>query len=114
VNQFLNKETGQGMVNVSVVPPELTNSIGESNSEKLSLGIFPNPSEGFFNISFDKEINLANISVYDVVGKQINITKFEREGERYKIVLEDLPSGVYIIRIQSGQSLLRSKVIISK
>lgn len=76
-------------------------SIG--NSDKYL--IYPNPSNGLFNVkSMDKKIE--EIRIVDLVGKMIyqtEVNDFEKE-----IRLKDIPKGIYFLHIQSGgQNILQ-------
>jgi len=98
-----------------------TTGIPNENSIIPSFTIYPNPSEGIFNI-FIKNLtgfeNLAglNLEITDITGKivfQSNETKQVRmDGSKIEIDLDELPTGVYFIKFSSkGLNQVRKIVI---
>lgn len=72
--------------------------------------IYPNPSEGIFtvqNIVNGKE--QVSLSVFTTDGKFILFQKME--ASQNTIDLSSMPSGVYILKIQSADSILTQKLI---
>ena len=77
--------------------------------------IFPNPTRGIFNISFFSESLIDfNITVVDAFGK---IIVKEKEylfiGEFTKqIDLSEYPKGIYVIKIQTGDSFVSRRLVL--
>lgn len=70
--------------------------------------IFPNPaSKGYVNVS-SKVGGAKNISVFDVLGKQV--LKTTLNGDRLDI--SSLNSGVYVIKIEQGKASVTKKLVI--
>ncbi len=81
-------------------------SVGEIKSDVFS--IYPNPaSNGYLYIN-SKLSGLKNISIYDILGKQIFKTILN--GNRLDI--SSLKSGVYILKIEQGRTSTTKKLII--
>ena len=67
---------------------------------QLNFKIFPNPVKNRLYIDFPEQIELVVITIYDVLGKQIlNATINDRS---QGLNIENLPSGIYIARLEGG------------
>jgi hypothetical protein len=79
--------------------------LSNGNSDKIL--IYPNPSNGVFNVkSLDKKID--DILIVDIVGKiiyQSSVNEFEKE-----ISLKDIPKGTYFLHLQSGDQNILQKL----
>jgi hypothetical protein len=78
------------------------------------LIVYPNPSQGEFNVSFKSEAkgNVA-IYLYDTTGKLVFKESFEKV-ERFnnKINATGLRTGIYLMKIDDGGTIKNSKIII--
>jgi len=72
----------------------------------INLNIYPNPSSGIFNIS-GIDAN-AKVSVFNNLGTEVSSRHVLLSGQ---IDLTGQPDGIYMIRIQSGDSVRFVKVI---
>lgn len=80
--------------------------INDRGSNQFS--IYPNPaSNGFVNIS-SKVGGAKNISVFDVLGKQV--IKTTMNGDRLDI--SALNSGIYVLKIEQGKAATTKKLVI--
>jgi Secretion system C-terminal sorting domain len=72
----------------------------------LSGRVFPNPLDTDLTIELDIEDNTGNvdISIYDVVGKQILSKKIQNSDRRVNMTLPtaDLPPGTYLVKVKVG------------
>lgn len=80
-----------------------------------SLEIFPNPSNGRFDViisSFDEGV--AELKVYSSLGKQMLSMKLDTSfsNNRFSFDLTDFPSGIYVIQVRIGSSTLTSKAMV--
>jgi len=81
-----------------------------------SFGMFPNPTNGVFTISFDSQSSLPyECIIYDVNGKEILQKNLGVLNGLHTedISLEEFPSGVYFVQLKSG-SLMSSKQLIKQ
>ena len=89
--------------------------IGGDTDLAVNLNIYPNPTEGIFNISFvSEEIDNFEISVIDAFGKIIlKDKKQEFIGEfTSKIDLSQYPKGMYMIQIRTKDSFVSKRLIL--
>ena len=82
-----------------------------------SLKVFPNPSKGEFEVSFNtisENSNDININVYDLHGRLVYENAFSNTSSTFRetIKLNNFQSGVYIANITQGNSRTIRKIII--
>lgn len=105
--------TESGMYSVSVVTDgcgsELTNGTytytGVANLESQSASVFPNPSSGKFVLTLSPELLGKVIVVTDVMGNEI-MKMANNSGSRVELSLDNLPVGIYTVRIEHWKSTL--------
>ena len=79
----------------------------DNNENVNKINIYPNPSNGKFNIEISGT-GMSDVSVYSIYGSQLqkfNIIK----GERQIIDVSYLSSGIYFIKIDNKISILEIK-----
>lgn len=69
-----------------------------------SLTLYPNPTNGIVNIPNE---NVTKVLVYDASGKQLKELKSQP-----RLNLSDLPKGIYVLKLFSGQEIQNYKVIL--
>lgn len=78
------------------------------------LGVFPNPSNGFFRIHFDvAEKGDLSVNVHDAQGEKVyeeRITAFKGRYER-TLDLSDKASGTYFLVIEQGGRSVAEKLV---
>jgi hypothetical protein len=79
-------------------------ALSSNNAIKQEIRIFPNPSNGKFNIKSIEQIN--TIEVYDIVGNLVLQTN-----DKTEINLGDKPTGVYFVRVKVGEQVITQKII---
>lgn len=93
---------GQGTVRVFTT--EITNSINSNQS--LNVNVFPNPVRDVVNIRLN---SIGYISVLDMQGNIITEQKIQ---ENATLNTTNLNDGVYLLRIQTGNKLQTSRIIV--
>lgn len=90
---------------VNVVDPA-TFSVDED--EMAEVLMYPNPSNGDVRITWEEGLNVERLNVHKVSGQLVDsITPQSNETE-----LVNLPTGVYLIRLQTPTSVLSQKLIV--
>ena len=94
---------------------ESTVGLDEENSSEIS--IYPNPSTGNFNLNISN-VNAASVDVEitDVSGKVIlsNAYNTNNGSVNESINISNVDDGVYIVRVNGGQSIVKRIVISNK
>ncbi len=94
---------------------ESTVGLDEANSSEIS--IYPNPSAGNFNLNISN-VNTASVDVEitDVSGKVIlsNVYNTNNGSINESINISNVEDGVYIVKVNGGQSITKRIVISNK
>jgi len=91
-------------------------SVNENNKAKVSNIVYPNPSDDEVNVQFniDKAESLR-FSLYDMQGKLVKqlLREFTKKGENlFSFSMQPLPAGVYILSIESSDSIIHQQKLI--
>ena len=90
-----------------------SNNINHSNNKSLS--VYPNPSDGLFIIRLTNEIEVLNISVVDVTGRNVFQYNYRETLQEKSINLSHLSNGVYYVNCTSnGQYIGSAPIVIYK
>ncbi len=77
--------------------------------------IHPNPTDRFVIIDkISTSLNVLKVIVKDLNNKIIQIKEFSDESKEWKIDLEDLVNGTYILSIVTDKSIFNKKLIVNK
>ena len=96
----------QALLDANIAKSDIPSGIAPA--AKSGLRIYPNPANDQITLNFGLPIGKAEISVFDVQGRLL-ISKSVQNTMSENIELEKLGSGIYIIRIASGNHLINSK-----
>lgn len=83
-----------------------------SLADEIKIDLFPNPAKNTINISYSTTINNntgANIAIFSSEGRLVRTVA--SNGGTLLIDLADLPSGMYIIKIEINGNLFHEKII---
>jgi hypothetical protein len=75
--------------------------VGQSTQE---IAIYPNPSKDYINISVEND-EIENVQIYNLTGKLV------KQEKSNKININDLPVGMYIIKVETDGGNCIKKVI---
>lgn len=87
-----------------------TRIIIEQTSPELEITIYPNPFDGIINIKHNSEQDFS-MNIFDPSGKLVYKKQINVTGPNQRINLEQLPSGVYLIYLQSNNLKYFTKLI---
>ena len=84
------------------------------NQNTMAVKVYPNPSNGKFNISMDLESAGVALGVFDVTGKLIHSFKDSNASGTFthELNLGKTPAGVYILQVQTGNQIISKKLIV--
>jgi hypothetical protein len=66
--------------------------------------IYPNPAVNDVNIIFSENAGIKTIAIYNIIGKAINVYKVS--GNSANLGIDNLPAGVYFLRLLNGDGNL--------
>jgi subtilisin-like proprotein convertase family protein len=86
-------------------------NVAENSIQNFSL--YPNPNNGDFNIQFNSTSNEPiALSVFDIRGRQIYANTYSNNGFfNENIQLNNLQSGVYLVKVKDGKNEITKKFI---
>ncbi|MEQ8907675.1 MAG: M43 family zinc metalloprotease [Vicingaceae bacterium] len=87
-------------------------SEGEVLSEE-GLSVFPNPNNGEFTITFDREVESTQIRISDISGRLVYEGVFSKQN-RIDLNPQISESGVYLLFIQEGDQQTVKRLVIQK
>jgi hypothetical protein len=78
--------------------------VEENIDTPVKVTVFPNPASDYLNISFaeplDAEVNLV---LFDAEGKLFKNQVIEAATSEFQLNFQDLPSGVYFLKLTKGK-----------
>ncbi len=109
-------DCGEGPVSAPmVVNVDLCPGIPEQFINKLQVNVFPNPSDGRFNIELTSDKNITfNLSVHNMIGETVLVERNIRFTGYYlkTMDLNNLNNGVYFVYLESNEGLIIKKITI--
>ncbi|HEX7869436.1 MAG TPA: T9SS type A sorting domain-containing protein, partial [Chryseobacterium sp.] len=79
--------------------------LGTSDIKKVTLGIYPNPTNGILNIKTDSMIDKVNVT--NIVGQKMDV-----QFSNNQINMQPLQKGVYIVELLLKNGQKTSKKVI--
>lgn len=81
--------------------------------KKTEVNIFPNPAKRFFNIEIKNgNSSHVHLTVFNAVGQEVQRQSFS--GANHQVDCQNLSSGIYFVRLESGGEVFLEKVVIGK
>jgi hypothetical protein len=81
---------------------------GIGENEKIGVLMFPNPATRVFNIKSDHEI--LSVELISLMGQRISLEQVN--ADNHQINVSDLPTGVYIIKVETGNGAVTERISI--
>ncbi len=79
-----------------------------------NISIYPNPSKGNFNVRCPGiDLQTATLSLFNVNGKEIKIN-YNINANGFVVQCNDIKSGIYFLKVASGDSVFTKKVVVGK
>jgi len=83
--------------------------------DKLTFNIYPNPSDGLFNIELMTNPGDYRVSIYNPAGALVHETEINSQSPgTYQLNLSELDNGLYLINVTSGEFNMFKKIVIEK
>lgn len=95
--------------------PVWGSQISDENNISLELRVYPNPcTDGKVTVELNNQ-EISEIRLTNITGKEVFLKKFQFAESKKQIQLNDIPNGLYIIRIiASDQKQVMKKLMVSK
>jgi hypothetical protein len=76
------------------------------------LKVYPNPTSGMVYVELNGEtVTGKDISIYDIYGKSCSAQISSSSGQHLEIDLSGYRAGIYIVRINTGESISVNRII---
>lgn len=87
-------------------------SIEENNDNFTNISVYPNPTNNSFIVAFNSE-SPVNIDIININGQTVKSINVNNTGYNTQVVdVNDLPTGVYIVRLSNGYNVHTQKLVI--
>lgn len=86
--------------------PNSTTSVQEN--EKTNISVYPNPANDRFFVSNNNNAEITTVEILDITGKSVLLTPYTAGNG---ISTDELPAGIYMVRIWSGELAIGSQRI---
>lgn len=106
-SQIYSSQQGRTFVQKIQIKEDL-NSLEKSLNKKEDLLVYPNPNQGHFNLSLDKEMRNVSVTLFDSRGIALQQFDFDRLKEASLSI--DGPAGVYIIVLESEEGVMQRRI----
>ena len=91
--------------------------IDEKSSSIASMNVYPNPSGGMVSIRFEQIVsNKAKLTVVDMLGNVVNMQDLGSlsAGQHDIKIDSNFANGLYVAVLESGESRMQSRFVVSK
>ena len=78
--------------------------VEENIDTPVKVTVFPNPASDYLNISFDEPLDTeVNLMLIDAQGKLFKNQVIEAATSEIQLNFQDLPSGIYLLKLTKGK-----------
>lgn len=104
------------IIAVNVVAPDLILGVTPANTNSdLSWNILPNPNSGEFRIALEADsIVPARILISDLTGRIVHDQFIEPNSNSVSVNTNNLPSGMYLVTLQSGDLKIIKRMAVNR
>jgi hypothetical protein len=104
-------KTSMGILPVACNP----NSVDETDLNTGNIIVYPNPAADRVNVFIDKnEIRENSITVFDITGRIIKADIDQMDNKHLVMKFSEISSGLYLIRLETINSVITKKILINK
>ena len=80
------------------------------STERIAMNLYPNPAADYMMISLDNQLDMYDVTVYDMNGRQIK--KLEGLTGNTRMAVNELSAGTYFLKVQqAGNTTVRKFVV---
>ena len=93
----------------------LENDIEDLEAANGTIDVYPNPTSGLLNISFEnmQDVDGYDVEMYDALGRMVSSIKVSGAAD-YSMDISSYPEGLYIVRISSSTFVANRKIMLTK
>ncbi|WJS93832.1 RICIN domain-containing protein [Flavobacterium johnsoniae] len=110
---FVKLDNGQGVLGKPGKAEEvLAVDEVEIQNNEIKITVYPNPTKGLVNVLVSNPQEEIQIQVYGMNGKQIYDKSYGIDNS-INLDLNDLPKGIYIMKVKTGSKISTQKIILN-
>ena len=107
-------EDEYGNVSTCSFELDVQDILGNNNTEDFaSLVLYPNPADSKVNLSNPRQIDLNNVTIYDVTGRIVNKVDLRTMGSEITIDISTLANATYMLVIKGSQGTSTKQLIVN-
>ncbi len=93
----------------------LENDIEDLEAANGTIDVYPNPTSGLLNISFEnmQDVDGYDVEMYDALGRMVSSIRVSGAAD-YSMDISSYPEGLYIVRISSSTFVANRKIMLTK
>jgi len=96
----------------SCIKVEVATSLNENDQSKITFQLFPNPSNGIFNLNWETQGESGKVLVFNTNGAIVlSLEEFGSNSNEQIIDLTDFPDGMYLIQVHGNSNVESVRVI---
>jgi len=98
--------------NINISAQNTVPTVNLNLNEHLSsqFNLYPNPATNVVNITNNENMLVQQVTVYDILGKQLNTQTFNNQAE-IQLNVENLSNGTYMLHIQTNEGMAVKKLV---
>lgn len=85
--------------------------IEDVQSSDSSVFLYPNPTQSIVYVNLPKSTQIQQVKLYDNLGREISTKNYEFQNSKHSINLNNLPSGMYILTMNSEAKNYQFRVV---
>ena len=97
---------------------DIKTGLDRIDANSNGIQVFPNPAKNqcnvMFNFNSSSEISISLIDISGKVIKSIDKQKYQSGKQTVEINLDNIPEGIYFVKLFNGNNTYRQKLVISK
>jgi plastocyanin len=97
-----------GMKGTIIVNPSSLNV--KENKPELNFSLYPNPTNGVFNVNLNSSVDVSKIEVYNLLGEVVYNTNVVTA--KTTIDLSNNERGIYFVKIFVNEAVLTKKIVL--
>jgi hypothetical protein len=107
---------GQIVTDTFTLTVDLPISLIKNHANNYGLIVYPNPANNGLNVSWPQMKGNIGLSVTDLFGREVLMKKFENLENQTgcNLNIANIPSGVYILKLNNNSSIITKKIYVNK
>src|SRR5690606_30569932 len=88
-------------------------TLGVNDLMKNTIVLYPNPTAGFVNLSWDNSMNVSQIELYDLSGRLLMLNSLQSLTDTtYRFDVSQFNRGTYIVNLKVDGKTISKKLVI--